>query len=405
MLLERLTDALELVVRLRHLLLQLGHRLRRAHTGDDVLALRVDEELAVELLGAVGRVARERNTRARPLTGVAVDHRLHVDGSAPLGRDVVLAAIHDRAVVHPRSEDRADGAHELIPRRHGELLADALFHERLETAHEFLEVVHRQRGVFDVLVMTFALQRLDHRFKRLVVFGRQLLHAQNDIAVHLHEAAVAVPRETRVAGLRREGFDRLIVQAEVQDRVHHARHRIARTRAHGDEQRVLEVTELLAGLSFDHGEARLHLGEQRGRVGALVVVVVGADVGRDRETRGHRQTDAAHLGEVRALATEQRLHLSVAVSLAATERVHVLVRLRRRLLRGGLLGGRLLRNLLHDFHNLLHALLSHRLLRSIPTSLSSKVPGPKSRGRRRSKSFVLTCDLPLATCYLPLASR
>ena len=41
----------------------------------------------------------------------------------------------------------------------------------------------------------------------------------------------------------------------------------------------------------------------------------------------HRQADAAHLGEVRALAAEQRLHRSVAVGLAAEE-VDVLARLR-----------------------------------------------------------------------------
>ena len=132
MLLERLADALELGVGLRHLLLQLGDRLRRAHAGDDVLALRVDQELAVELLDAVGRVARERDARAGVVAGVAVDHRLDVDGGAPLGRDVVLAAVDDRAVVHPRAEDGADGAEQLIPGRARELLAGALLDQRLE---------------------------------------------------------------------------------------------------------------------------------------------------------------------------------------------------------------------------------------------------------------------------------
>ncbi len=70
MLLERLADALELGVGLRHLLLQLRHRLRRAHAGDDVLALRVDEELAVELLDAVGRVARETRRPSPELSPV-----------------------------------------------------------------------------------------------------------------------------------------------------------------------------------------------------------------------------------------------------------------------------------------------------------------------------------------------
>ena len=110
-LLERLADPLELVIRLGHLLLELRYRLRRPNTGDDVLALRVDQELAVELLRAVRRIARERHAGPGVLSRVPVHHRLHVDRGPPFGRDVVFAAIHDGAVVHPGAEDGADGAH------------------------------------------------------------------------------------------------------------------------------------------------------------------------------------------------------------------------------------------------------------------------------------------------------
>ena len=243
--LERLADALELVVRLRHLLLQLGHRLGRAHAGDHVLALRVDQELAVELLGAVGRIARERDAGPGVVAGVPVDHRLHVDRGAPLGRDVVLAPVDDGAVVHPRSEHGADGAHQLIPGRGREVLAGALLDERLEADDELLEILDRELGVLDVLVVALVLELLDDHLERLVILVRPLLHAEHDVAVHLHEAAVAVPREARVVRLLRERFDRLVVEPEVEDGVHHPRHRVARAGADRHEQRVLEVAELL----------------------------------------------------------------------------------------------------------------------------------------------------------------
>src|SRR5262249_18874068 len=54
-----------------------------------------------------------------------------------------------------------------------------------------------------------------------------------------------------------------------------------------------------------------------------VRVVVCADLGRDREPRWHREAEARHLGEVRALAAEQILHLGAAVGRAAAERVDV----------------------------------------------------------------------------------
>ena len=56
----------ELRERLREALLHPRERLGRADPGDDVLALRVDEELAVEALLAGRRVAREATPVAEP---------------------------------------------------------------------------------------------------------------------------------------------------------------------------------------------------------------------------------------------------------------------------------------------------------------------------------------------------
>ncbi len=328
MLLERLPDPFELGVRLRHLLLQFSHRFGRPDAGDDVFALGVDEEFAVELLRAIGRIARKRDAGPRRVTRVAVHHRLHVDGRAPLGRDVVLPPVDDRPVVHPRSEHRAHRAHELIPWRVRKPLADALLHERLETRDQFLEIVDGEFRIFDVVVMALMLERLDDGFKRLVILVRTLLHAEHDVAVHLDEPAVAVPRKARVAGLLRQGLDRLVVQAKIENRVHHAGHRIARAGPDGHEQRVLQVAERLARLLLERRHTRLHLAFQRRRIRSLAGVVVRADVRRDREPGRHGQSDAAHLGEIRALAAEQRLHRPVAVRLPA-EVVDVLAGCRR----------------------------------------------------------------------------
>ena len=87
--LEQLRDAHELGVRRRQLLRELGDRLGRADAGDDVLALRVGQELAVELGGAGRRVARERDAGRAVVAEVAEHHRLHVDRGAHRRRDVV----------------------------------------------------------------------------------------------------------------------------------------------------------------------------------------------------------------------------------------------------------------------------------------------------------------------------
>ncbi len=156
--LQRVADVVQFLVGGGHLLVELRDGLGRADAGDDVFALRVDEEFAVKLLRAVGRVARERDAGTGGVTGVAIDHRLHVDGGSPFGGDAVFAAIHDRAVVHPRAEHGAGSAPELLPRILRKLLAGALFDQRLEPGDEFLLVGSGELGVFDVRVILLMLE-------------------------------------------------------------------------------------------------------------------------------------------------------------------------------------------------------------------------------------------------------
>ena len=106
----------------------LGDVLRRANAGDDVLALRVDQELAVKLVLAGRRVAGEGDAGGARLAHVAEHHRLNVDRGAPVGGNVVEPAVGDRARVHPRAEHRADRAPQLVARVLRERLADRLLH-------------------------------------------------------------------------------------------------------------------------------------------------------------------------------------------------------------------------------------------------------------------------------------
>ena len=99
-----------------HPVAQLGQVARRAHAGDDVLALGVDEEVAAGLGRAGDLVAREGHAGARGRALVAVDHLLDVDRGAPVVGDVVDAPVGDGALAHPGVEDRADGLLELLAR-------------------------------------------------------------------------------------------------------------------------------------------------------------------------------------------------------------------------------------------------------------------------------------------------
>src|SRR5581483_11587181 len=115
----------------------------------------------------------------------------------------------------------------------------------------------------------------------------------------------------------------------------------------GNEQRVRRRTELGPHLLLDLDHGLIDKLLELGRVAALVVVVVGADVGADREAGRYGQADLGHLRQIGPLAAEQVFHAGVAVGAVGSERVDVfLAALRARLFT-------VLRGLLGFFHELI----------------------------------------------------
>ena len=108
MFLKHLADAEQFLVRAGQNFLKVGNGVRCADAGHHVFALGVHHELAPENVFAGGGVAGEGDAGAGVIAGVAEHHRLHVDRRAPLDRDVVLAAVNDGAVVHPRTKHSTD---------------------------------------------------------------------------------------------------------------------------------------------------------------------------------------------------------------------------------------------------------------------------------------------------------
>jgi hypothetical protein len=88
--------------------------LRRADAGDHILALGIDQELAVELVAAGRGIAGEGNARGAVVAHIAEDHGLDIDRRAPFRGDGVELAVGDVAGRAPAAEDSADGAPELL---------------------------------------------------------------------------------------------------------------------------------------------------------------------------------------------------------------------------------------------------------------------------------------------------
>ncbi len=315
-LLEQVPHPQELAVRLRHRLFErlaravAVQRPRRADAGHDVFALRVRQELAVELLLARGRVAREGDAGGRRLAAVAEDHRLDVDGRAPVVGNLVELAVRLGALVVPGLEDRADRAPELLARVVRKFAARLAADDRLVLPDDVGQVLR-----VEVRVGGDAARLLLLRQDVLEVVAR---HAKHDVRVHLDEAPAAVEREPlpRRGG---EAGQSLRREPEVQDRVHHARHRGARARPHGHEQGILRVAEPLAGRLLDARERRVRLGLHP--VERLLPPVLGADGRVNREARRDGNAQRRHLREARALAAESLFAEPRAFRLAVSEEV------------------------------------------------------------------------------------
>jgi hypothetical protein len=208
----------------------------------------------------------------------------------------------------------------LLPWVVREIDAEALMDQRLECADEFFKRLGIQLVV--ELHAGALLALFQQQVERVALLVRLGLEAEHNVAIHLDEAAVGVEGEAGVAGAAGEALHGGVVEAEIEDGVHHARHGDARAGAHRDEQWVVCVAETHAHGVFDVSDAspnsRL---EALGHPRAEGVKGV-ADLGGDGEAGWDRDPDATHLGEASAFAAEEVFHLTAAVGLPVAKEIH-----------------------------------------------------------------------------------
>ena len=228
-------------------LLQVLQRHRVADARDDVLALRVLEVVAVHALLAAAGVTGEGDAGARVRAQVAEHHRHDVDRGAEVGRNPLLAPVQDGPVGVPGVEDRLDRHVHLLARILREVPAGLVLDDRLEGLHQACRSSASRSRSFFVPLACLAASMADSNSCALDV--------QHGLAEHLDQAPVGVPREPLAAGLLGQAVHRLIGQADVEHRLHHAGHGELGAGPDADQQRVRVVAELAA-----HAAARAPAG-------------------------------------------------------------------------------------------------------------------------------------------------
>ena len=298
---------------LRELLLHLRDLHGGAHAGDHVLPLSVRQEFSEEAPVSRGRIPGEGHARTAVVAHIAEGHGLHVHSGPPGIGDIVIPPVHVGPGVVPASEYRLDGSVELFPWIGGEILPQLRPVFLFELLGQLLQVVRIQLDVVgDAL---FFLHLIDELFE---IF---LAHFHDHVGIHLDESAVAVPGPAGVPGHPGDGGDDLLVQAEVEDGVHHTRHGRPGAGAHGNQQRIPGISELFTGDLLQLEDIFVDLGADLGGDLSAVFIVSGAGLCGDGEALGHRQTDVGHFRQVCPLASQELPHFCIAFR----EQIHILV--------------------------------------------------------------------------------
>ncbi|CAK7065791.1 MAG: hypothetical protein DELT_03107 [Desulfovibrio sp.] len=303
MIFKGLSNIRKLLIYLRHLVAQMGNRLRRPDARNNVFTLCVHQVFAIELLFACGGVSRESNAGAAIVTHISEYHCLYVNRRTPACRDIIHAAIYDCPRVVPRTEHSRYGFKQLFLCILREFLAHFLLIDFFVFLDEVFQIIRIQFRVHLDAFCVFGSLELFFKFF--------FVDAHNNVGEHLDESPVAVIRPTRIAGLLRHTLNRNVIEAEVQDRVHHTRHGSAGAAAYGYEERIFLVAELLAGNLFRLRHCIINLLHYF--VGDLfaVFIVLRASFRRNRKALGNRQTKVGHLCQVCAFAPKKVSHGSV----------------------------------------------------------------------------------------------
>ena len=290
-----------------------SHRLRRTNTGNNVFTLSIYQIFAVVNVFAGSRVTREANAGSAVVAGITEDHGLNVNGCTPVARNVVQFAVSNGAVNHPGAEYGADAGPQLIPgilrNDFAEFLADFFIF-----VNQFFQIFG---GQIRIGLVAFGFFHIFQSF-----FIEVQISAQNHVGEHLQETTVRVVGKSFGTGSFSQSFNGFIVQTEVQNRVHHARHGNAGAGTYGEQQRVVGIGKFFAHDFFNVSNGGSDLILQICGIGLIVVVIIRTNFCCNRKSGRNGQTDLVHFSQVGTFTAQEITHAGVAFGFAVSKCIY-----------------------------------------------------------------------------------
>ena len=297
-------DGDQLVVDLRQLYLDLVDLHRCTCTGNDILTLSIHQNLSVECVLTGCRITGECNTGSGSRSHVTECHHLYVNSGSPGIRDIVVTTVYVCTRVVPGTEYGLYSLNQLLFCVCREVLADLLVVKHLVLLYKILQILCVQ--IYIVLNSLLSFLLVDELLKEA------LRNFHNYIREHLDESSVAVPCPARISGLFGHCLNNLLIQTQVQDGVHHTRHRCASSGTNGYKQRILDIAELLAGDLFHLAHVLSDLSKDLVIDLTAVLIVLGTSFCSNGKSLRNRKSQICHLSKVSAFTTEQLTHVFIA---------------------------------------------------------------------------------------------
>src|SRR5690606_2247525 len=142
----------------------------------------------------------------------------------------------------------------------------------------------------------------------------------DNVAEHLDEPSVAVISESFVVCELCEPCDDLVIEAQVQDVIHHAWHRSPGSGSYRYEKRIRRIPEFLFNDLFHFGQGFIDLVLDLLRDHLSVVIISGTGFRGHCKPSWHRKSEGCHFRKVCAFSSEKLPHRGIAF----TEQINVL---------------------------------------------------------------------------------
>ena len=294
-------NVLEFSVYIRERFLHLIDWLRCADTRYNVFTLCVYQELTEDLVLTVHRASCKCNAGAGILTGISEYHGLNVYCRSQGCGNVIQLSVQNCSFVIPGTEYRLNRLHQLILRILWELSAQFCFYQFLVSFNDDFQILCLQINV--ILSAHFLLAAV----KDLIEFGLRDFHY--DVTEHLNETSVAVVSKTLVAGLGSQALYGIVIQSQVQNRVHHSRHGNRCAGTNGNQKRILDISELLTHYLFQFIQVFIHFPNDFIVQHAALVQIILAGIGRNSKSERYRQADFCHLCQIGTFTSQKVSHV------------------------------------------------------------------------------------------------